>query len=205
MNLHRAVRGALPPLLVGAALAVVAEVAVGLLLYSGPDFVRALSVVLAVLLASLAVGIRSGGRSGGRSHVDEARRRWLLVLVSVGMAAVFAALWEGFRGFGASGVSQGIGLGVLAALPMYAGGRLVGSFPDGGGTALAGGAVGVLAAGYLLLPALSPTVILLLCLTGLSGGALLHGRALEREAAAEPDDPRPAEVPEASDAPGPPF
>jgi hypothetical protein len=181
-----------PPFLVGAALAVVGEVAVGLLLYVGPGFIPALSVILAVVLLALAVGLRAGSRMGRRGSTEKARRRWLPLLVAVSVAALFSGLWEVFRGFQDGPMSQGAGLALLAALPMYTGGVLLGGFvPDSGERgwmgppALAGAGVGVLGAGYFLFPAFSPTVILLLCLMVLSGAALLHGRVLDHRVAVE--------------------
>jgi hypothetical protein len=178
--------------LVGAALAVVGEVAVGLLLYGGPGFIPALSVILAVILLALAVGLRAGSRMGRGGSIENARRRWLPLLVAVSLAALFSGLWEVFRGFQAGALSQGAGLAFLAALPMYAGGAVLGGFaPDSGEggwvgpPALAGAGVGVLGTGYFLFPTFSPTVILLLCLMVLSAAALLHGRALDRRVAVE--------------------
>lgn len=179
----------LPSFLVGAALAVVAEVSVGLLLYGGPGFIPALSVILAVVLLALGVGLWMGGSGEGEDPVEIARRRWLLALVSVSAAAVFSGLWEIFQGFGAVALTQGLGLAFLAALPMYAGGLLLaqlgglgagGGSPRAGAAALAGAGIGVLLAGHLFFPTLSPTAILLLCLMALSAAALLHGRILDR-------------------------
>lgn len=187
--------GALPPFLTGAALAVVAEVAVGLLLYGGPGFIPALSVVLAVILFSLGAGLRVGARARRNDPVEEARRRWLLVLVAVSVGALFSGLWEVFQGFGARALTQGAGLALLAGLPMYGGGVILGTLQGSvGGTkaggvgppALVGAGVGVLGAGHLLFPALAPTAILLLCLMGLSAAALLHGRVLDRRVSVEP-------------------
>jgi hypothetical protein len=195
-----------PAFLVGAALAVVGEVAVGLLLYGGPGFIPALSVILSVTLLALAVGLRAGSRMGREGSIENAKRRWLPLLVAVSMAAIFSGLWEVFRGFQAGALSQGAGLAFLAALPMYAGGVLLGGFVPGSGErgwvgppALAGAGVGVLGAGYFLFPAFSPTVSLLLCLTVLSGAAVLHGRFLDRRIAVETV----RELEEESDAPRP--
>jgi hypothetical protein len=186
---------AVPPFLLGAGLAVVGEVSVGLLLYGGPGFIPALSVILAVLFLALAAGVWSGRRGGEEDRVEEARRRWLMALVAVSVAALFSAGWEVFQGFGATALTQAVGLAVLAALPLYAGGAVLGhlvsaagpgtSDPAGsasssGPAALAGAGVGVLAAGHLLFPTLSPTAILLLCLMIVSAAALLHGRVLDR-------------------------
>jgi cytochrome bd-type quinol oxidase subunit 2 len=182
--------GLVPPFLVGAALAVVGGVAVGLLLYGGPGFIPALSVILAVIFLALAVGLWAGLRVGRKGGTEEARRRWLPLLVAVSLAAVFSGLWEVFRGFQAGAVSQGAGLALLAALPMYAGGRVLGGLVAGSGegggvapSALAGVGVGILGVGTLLFPTFSPTVMLLLSLMVISAAARLHGRVLDRRAA----------------------
>lgn len=206
---------AVPPFLTGAALAVTGEVALGLLLYGGAGFIPALSVIVAVLFASVGLGIRVGagdglpgggrsGRGGGDPdpeaawppleesavRVDAVRRRWLFLLVAVSAAAIFAGLWEVFGGFGAGAAAQGAGLALLGALPMYAGGVVLGVQAGTSGGALRGGsgppaflgaAAGVAVAGHLFFPVLSPTAVLLFCLMSLSAAALVHGRALERE------------------------
>jgi hypothetical protein len=182
-----------PPFLLGAALAVASVVSAGLLLYGGPGFLRALAVLLATLLAALAAGVVAGavqaGSNGTAGVVDSLRRRWLLTLVFFALAAVFSATWEGFRGFGALALTQGLGLAVLGALPMFAGGSVLGMLsrlpgPGPGYTApapvaLAGAASGALALGFVLFPTFSPTGILLVCLVFLSAAALVQGRTLD--------------------------
>jgi hypothetical protein len=196
-----------PPFLVGAALAVVGGVAVGLLLYGGPGFVPALSVILAVIFLALAAGLRRGLRAGRMGGIEEARRGWLPLLVSVSLAAVFSGLWEVFRGFQAGAVSQGVGLALLAALPMYAGGGVLGGLVAGSGeggsvgpSVLAGAGVGILGMGAFLFPTFSPTVMLLLCLMVLSASALLHARVLDRRAPGSRDGSE-----QGQDAPRPPL
>lgn len=179
----------LPPFLVGAALAVVGEVSVGLLLYGGPGFIPALSVILAVILLSLAAGLRVGIRGRQDDGPQGAGRWWLRLLVAVSLAAFFSALWEVFQGFQARTLTQGAGLAFLAALPMYCGGVVLGGLEGPGyragrgvaPPALAGAGLGILGAGNFLFPALSPTVILLLCLMVVSAAAMLHGQVASQE------------------------
>jgi len=187
-------RHALPPFLTGAALAVVGSVAVGLLLYGGVGFIPALSVILAVLFLSLGVGVWVGAGPAAEESVDAIRRRWLLALVTISIAAVFAGLWEVFQGFGAGALAQGLGLALLGALPMYSGGVVLGALQSTSGRRIRGGSgppalvgvgVGIALGGHFLFPGLSPTAILLLCLMSVSAAALLHGRALDREVSVE--------------------
>ena len=188
MNGSSGWRGAVPAFLTGVALSMLGVVASGLLLYGGPGFLPALSVILAVLLVSLAAGIVTDEGAVGAAAVEGARRLWLHVLLAYSLAAVFAVGWEIFRGYGALGITQGIGLAFLVALPFYSGGRILGHLAGLPGTrgrgrvasaALAGAAVGVLVVGYLFFPSLSPTAVILLSLVAVSGGALVHGWALD--------------------------
>lgn len=174
--------------LLGMAVVVAGNVAAGLLLYGGPGFLPSLSVVLATLLLALASGLLAGSPGRGREAIDRMRRRWLFALLAFTCAAGFSAGWESFRGFGASGLTQGLGLAFLAALPLHAAGRVFGALArapaDGsritvGAAALGGAAVGALALGFVLFPTLSPTAMVLLALVGVSGGALVHGWALD--------------------------
>jgi hypothetical protein len=179
--------GAAPAFLVGLALALGTQVGAGLLLYGGPGFLPALSVVLATAAVSLALGLDSGaGVLRLRSPVEAARRGWLLLLLAFTGAAFFSAGWEIFRGFGARSLAQGLGLALMVALPLYLGGRLLsildlrhaGTRPPGA-PALTGAAVGFLLLAHLFFPTLSPTAVLLLCVVSVSGGALAHGWVLD--------------------------
>lgn len=178
-----------PPFILGVALALAAMTSVGLLLYGGAGMIQALAVILATLLGSLGAGVAAGRAWRGPGPVEALRRRWLLTLVAFTLAALFAAGWEGFRGFGARALTQGLGLAVLGALPLFAGGMILGTLGRlsdtsedvlaPGTAALFGGAAGTLFLGFLLFPFLSSAGILLACLVALSGAALIQGRALD--------------------------
>jgi len=180
-------RGAAAPFLVGLALALGTQVAAGLLLYQGPGFLPALSVVLATSAGSLALGLASGaGTLRLRSPVEAVRRAWLLLLLAFTGAAFFSAGWEIFRGFGARSLAQGVGLALMVALPLYLGGRLLTLLdPRHCGTrapgppALVGAATGFVLLAHLFFPTLSPTAVILLCVVAVSGGALAHGWVLD--------------------------
>lgn len=189
-------KGASPAFLLGFSLGVSSQVAAGLLLYGGPGFVPALAVILAVTFLSLGAGLASPPPSGtGSSIIEGTRKRWLITLLAFTVAAAFAASWEIFRGFGALGATQAMGLAFLVALPAYTGGRTLGvlSHLSPGGEAvgpafpaLAGAATGALALAYILFPVLSPTAVILICLLAVSAGALLHGLALDEGVRIEP-------------------
>jgi spermidine synthase len=189
-------KGAAPAALLGFSLGVSSQVAAGLLLYGGPGFIPALAVILAVIFLSLGAGLAALPPLGtGERMIEEARRRWLITLLAFTMAAAFAAGWEIFRGFGALGITQAVGLAVLAALPAYTGGRTLGMLAHLSGVegsrgpafpALAGASSGALVLAYILFPALSPTAVILICLLAVSAGALVHGLALDDGVRVEP-------------------
>lgn len=183
------------PFLVGAATAVVAEVSVGLLLYTGEGMLRALTVLLATLLGALALGLWSAPPPGVTDPVEALRRRWLLVLVAFTVGGATALAWTLWGGLAGDGLRRGAGLALLAAFPLYAAGQLLGamgavradrSLPGPGGPAFAGAAIGAVATGLFLVQRFEPVTTYLLGVVVLSGGALLHGRSLGR------DDPREA-------------
>jgi len=167
-----------PPFLVGLALAVTGVVAGAVLLYSGAGFFRALSVLLATQTVALAAGLWSVERIPDPEVEDALRRRWILALAAFTAAALLTALWQ-LRAGGASRGFQGAGLALLAALPPYAAGSVLGlltrTASGGGAAALLGAATGFLAGGFLLLPRFAPTTALLLPLAALAGAGVLHG------------------------------
>ena len=150
-----------PPFLVGASAAIVAEVAVGILLYAGPGFERSLTVILAIEGVALAAGLWSAP-SPGPDLVDRMRRRWLLCLLAFVMAALFGGAWSLLDVLGEGRSSQGLGLAILAAIPLYATGSVLGgmasiassdpggSRPGPGAAASLGAGVGFIVTGLLL-------------------------------------------------------
>lgn len=169
-----------PPFIAGAVAATAAELATGLLLYSALGFLRALTVVLAVEMGAFGLGLWSG--PGARAAGEErARRAWLFCLVAYSAAAALSATWRLLGDVGASALTQGLGLALLGALPMFAAAALLGSLgnrPTGhsvGSAAALGASAGLLVTGFVLIPRLEPSSILLVCVIALSGGALLDG------------------------------
>ncbi|GMV04983.1 MAG: hypothetical protein AMXMBFR53_12630 [Gemmatimonadota bacterium] len=180
----------LPPFLVGVSAATAAEVAVGLLLYGGPGLMRSLTAVLAVEAGALGVGFLTA--PGPRPDlVDALRRRWLFTLVAFLLATLFSAFWSVVELVGGTALGQGLGLGFLAALPLYAAGSLLGAMgtlaqtaPDGsgagvGGAAALGAALGFGATGASLPQVFTPASLLLMCLVLLSAGGLVYGSVLD--------------------------
>jgi hypothetical protein len=176
-----------PALLVGASAAIAAEVATGILLYAGPGLMRSLTTVLAVEGAALAAGLWSAPRAGGPPLVDRLRRRWLFCLLSFMGAAVFGTSWSVVQDLGGGPVGQGIGLAVLAALPLYACGLVLGGMgavaaddptgrlPAPGAAAASGAALGFVLTGALLPRAPIPASLLVGCLVLLSAGGMIYG------------------------------
>lgn len=183
-------RSWIPPLLVGAAGAVAAEVAVAILLYAGPGLMRSLTTVLAVEGAALAAGLQTAPRQTTSLLLDSLRRRWLFCLVAFIAAALYGTAWSLFEGLGAGRLGQGVGLALLAGLPMFACGAVLGgigsvSIAEGSGrlrspsaAASLGAALGFVATGILLPRAPIPASLLVGCLVLLSGGGMVYGAVL---------------------------
>lgn len=176
----------LPPFLLGVAVAGAAELALGLLLYARPGFLRAVTVILAVQLAALATGLATAparNRHGlwGPSAALAMRWRWLLAVLSFVVGALAAGGWSILGGLAGSPLRRGIGLAALGALPLLtAGGVLGGLAARSPGVrvmawATCGAAVGAWALGGVLLPRVVPTSLFLIGTILLSAGALLDG------------------------------
>ncbi len=160
-----------------------------MLLYGGAGFVRSLTTILAVEGVAVAVGLW-GAPAAGSDLVDRLRRRWLFCLFAFVAAASFGMAWSVFPQLGESPFGQGVGLTVLAALPLYAAGGVVGGMgvlasTDAGGRLRAPGASAALGAamGFVLTGALLPRVplpasLLVGCLIMLSLGGMLYGGVL---------------------------
>lgn len=174
--------GWLPPLLLGAATAVVLETGLGLLLFVSPGLLPALTGILFVALGSFAAGLGSlrtdiVGSSG-------LRWRWLLATVSLVGAAVLSLDWTFQDGGVPEGpLGRGAQLAFILALPLYALGAClaaVGRVGSGGRVAAAGaagGALGVAILGVILLPRFEPFSVYLFCVMCVAAAALgLSGR-----------------------------
>jgi hypothetical protein len=179
----------LPPLLVGASAAIAAEVAIGLLLYEGPGFMRSLTTILAVEGVALAGGLWWVPTTG-EDLVDRLRRRWLFCLVAFLAAAAFGTAWSLVEWIGQGRLQQGLGLAVLAGVPLYAVGAVLGGMSvviggsgdrlrGPGAPAMVGAALGVVATGVLLPRAPTPAALLIACLAMLSLGGMIFGGVLQ--------------------------
>ena len=178
-----------PPLLVGAACATAAEVAIGVLLYAGPGLMRSLSTVLVVEAAALAIGLWSAP-GPGPDLVSRLRRRWLLCLVSFFAAAFYGTSWSVLRELGGTALGQGFGLAIMAALPLYTcgavlGGMVTAAMTDGrgprtgpGAAAAIGAAIGFAVTGLMLPRSPVPAYLLIGCLALLSVGGMVYGVVL---------------------------
>jgi hypothetical protein len=175
--------------LVGASAAVAAEVAVAILLYGGPGFVRSLTTILAVEGFAFALGLWSAP-AWGPDLVDGLRRRWLLCLFGFLGAAVFGTVWSLVPWLGEDRVGQALGLAILAGVPLYATGAVLGSISRAvesdagrrlvapGAPAAAGAALGFVLTGLLLPRAPMPASLLVACLVMLSLAGMAFGTVL---------------------------
>lgn len=177
----------IPPLLVGASAAGAAVMSAGLLLNSAEGFLPALTLILTVETGALALGLWSGSAPAGGEAMEILRRRWLFSLVTFAMAAAFSTGLTFLGDLFTGGLGQGLGLAFLGSLPLFAVGSLLSGMADPSGPSLAkvglpsvvGVALGFLLTGAFFLPNMAPYTLYLLCLTALSGGALLHGWVLD--------------------------
>ncbi len=206
MSLRNRLGGA-PAFVAGFAVGASGTVAVALLLYSGEGLLRSLTLIVAIELGAFGVGLGIGEPPREWSNaVESLRRRWLFALVAFLAAAGFALAWAFFAGFGASPITQGLGLALLAGFPLYAGGRLLrgistvrmmAGLTGDGALASLGAAAGVLITGIGALSGVGVPSFALFLLVILSGAALLQGWVLkpleERIAAVEVAEPDPSE------------
>jgi hypothetical protein len=175
--------------LVGASAAVAAEVALAVLLYGGTGFVRSLTTILAVQGIALGGGLWSAPVPDA-DLIDRLRRRWLLCLFAFLGAALFGAAWTLVPELGEGRGGQALGLAVLAGLPLYAAGTVLGGMsaaavtdPGGrlsgpGAASAVGGALGFVLTGFLLPRAPMPASLLVGCLVMLSLGGMVYGGVL---------------------------
>jgi hypothetical protein len=106
------------------------------------------------------------------------RRRWLLAVVAFAAAAVVALGWTLETGPAEGSWRRGVGLAVLAVLPMYAGGTVLGGLAAKhprravGAPAVLGATLGVALQGGVLLTRFEPVSVYLLGVVVVSGAAL---------------------------------
>ena len=180
--------------LIGGVMGVMAEMAAGLILYEGPGLLRATTAVLTTEAAAAGAGLLFATRVAADEISAHLRRHLHLTLVSLGLAGILTSLWGYLGGLSEVPGGQAAALALLAALPLYMGGSVLGlvcragsrdaegGTVAGGGPALLGAAAGFLIYGLFLIPRLAPPVLVLLCMAAVSGAALLVGSALTRAA-----------------------
>lgn len=181
----------LPAFVVGLSAAAAAEIAVGLLLYAGPGLMRSVTIILGVEAAAMGVGLWTA--PGPRPDlVDALRRRWILCLFAFLAATAFSASWSLVQTVGGTALGQGLGLALVAGLPLYACGGVLGGMaasgdghpgsPSGvGAAAFLGAALGIAATGLTLPKVPTPASLLVICLVLLSASGLLFGSILDRQ------------------------
>jgi hypothetical protein len=190
-----------PGFVAGLAAGATATVAVALLLYSGEGLLRSLTLIVATELGAFGLGLgTSAPPTDWDDAVESLIKRWRFVLVTFLAAAAFALSWALFEGFGASPMTQALGLALLGGLPLYACGhllrgisvvRMMTGLTGDGAYASLGAAVGVLVTGIGALSGIGVPSFVLFLLVMLSGAALLQGwvlTPLEESLAAVGDD-----------------
>ncbi len=197
-----------PAFVVGFGAGASGTVAVALLLYSGEGLLSSLALIVAIQLGAFGLGLGVGRQPSEWSDALESLRgRWLFVLIAFLGATGFVLAWDFFAGFGASPLTQALGLALLAGLPLYACGRLLrginavrmmaGLTGDGAFAAL-GAAAAVLVTGLGALSNVGVTYVVLFLIVILSGTARFQGLVLEpieeSVGAAEVTESDPSEV-----------
>lgn len=168
------------PLLVGAALAVVAFTAGSLMLYDSRGALPAAAGLVATFAAALAAGLWAGADLDDSEQPPVAR--WIMVGIALGVAGVVATVWRLYHGERMAGPGRAIGLLFIVGIPAYVIGYLLPALfaweaardetddgEAGGATGsdvsvtalLAGAAVGAAAAGLFLIPLVAPGPLLL--------------------------------------------
>ncbi len=181
----------MPPFLLGMGAAVAAEMALGLLLYTGNGLVPAITLVVMVELGALSIGIATRPASPETSRTW----RWMVAAATLFLAGVMALVWSFVDEMPAAVPSRGLTLVVFAALPMYGFGLVLGGIQphlrgdDGrrwpgrrrpvGPPALFGATLGVLVLGMVLLPRFTPLSVYMFSLLCLASAALLESSRRE--------------------------
>lgn len=168
-----------PPFLLGLAIAVVVESGLGLLLFVSPGLLAALTVILAVAFGSLGLGLAV--RPSGPAVPGRVRWRWLLAVGALMIAGMTSLGWSFQGGPPATGLTRGLHLAGLIALPLYALGASLATVidpddaPRSGAAAALGGMAGVIVLAALLLPRFEPVSGYLFCILCVSTAALVRG------------------------------
>ncbi|HSU16423.1 fused MFS/spermidine synthase [Longimicrobium sp.] len=182
-DLLRRLSAYLRPVLLGAALAVVAFTGGTLMLYEARGALPAAGGLLATFAAALAAGLWAGaGADEGDDEPDRAPAgRWILVGIALGVAGVIATVWRVYEGERMGGAARALGLLFIVGIPVYAMGYLLPGLQawesladedavDGEAgmpaasfvvAVLAGITIGAALAGLVLLPRFSPGILLL--------------------------------------------
>jgi SAM-dependent methyltransferase len=180
-DLLRRVGGWSRPLLIGAALAIVAFTGGSLMLYEAGGAMPAAGGLLATFAAALAAGLWAGAPVDDPEHPPAGR--WIGVGLAMGVAGVVATVWRLYEGARmAGGAARAVALLFIVGIPVYAAGYLLPALAAWEGTRdeddegevdpgtaastvvtalLAGVAVGAALAGLVLLPRVSPGPLLL--------------------------------------------
>lgn len=154
--------GAVQLLVVGGLLGATATAGHALLLYTGGGFLRAVGFLFALTLGAMAMGLWAGQPDRVRPRPA---LRWAAMAISLAVAGAFTMWWNASDGLRSSGLGTGLAALFILAEPAYAGGALLamlahrrtGQAP----IALAGLALGVVAAASVVIPRVNAPIVFL--------------------------------------------
>lgn len=189
----------------------------GMLIYTGDGFMRSLTTVLAVEVVALGVGLWSAPAPSPHL-VDRLRGRWMVCIIAFMVATGFGVAWSLVPAIGGGATGQALGLTLLAAIPLFTCGTVLGGMgsvmrnaPAGtmrepGAAAALGAGLGFVLTGFLLPRAPMPASLIVACMVLLSAGGLVYGIVLTAlEEAVEESVAPETEEPVIHDAPPPPM
>jgi NAD(P)-dependent dehydrogenase (short-subunit alcohol dehydrogenase family) len=141
----------------GGALCISSIIATSMLLYYAPRLLRTTGLLIGLILIALALGAWSASGPGA-----SARRRWMLLLISYIMAAIYSTLWTTQPTLRAQTIGSALATLFLLALPAYGTGALLTAITFEAGvlvSALFGAAIGAALGAAVLIPAYDADVI----------------------------------------------
>jgi len=168
--------------LVGCALGAAGTASHALLLYTGQGFLTAAGSMLALSLFSLAAGLWVGLPVAG---TKPGRARWTWTVIAFGLASLLATFWTTRPAAARAPMAGAFAVLVLLAHPAYTSGLALGVLAGErraavAPAALAGGAIGVLAAAVLLIPRFEAGTIVLSAAGLIAAAAALGAGAVRK-------------------------
>jgi hypothetical protein len=187
------------PVLVGACAAIAGEVAMGMLIYAGEGFMRSLTTVLTVEVVALGIGLWAAPAPHALL-IDRLRRRWIFCILAFLAATTFGVAWSLVPSLGSGPAGQAMGMSILAALPLFACGTVLGglgsvvrsvepgAMREPGAPAALGAGLGFVLTGLLLPRVPLPASMIVACLILLSAGGIVFAIVLDALMVDLPDE-----------------